>query len=89
MMKKRSWLVLAVLIPALNISVAQVKNIRLDEQGTDNPYICEPSIAINPRDPKNIVAASVLNNIYYTKDGGLTWQKHKMTSSFGVYGDPA
>lgn len=66
----------------------QFKNIKLDEQ-SDNDYMCEPSIAINPRNPLNIVAASVLNNIYFTKDGGATWQKREVTSSFGVYGDPA
>lgn len=67
---------------------SQFKNIKLDEQ-TLNDYICEPSIAINPRSPNNIVAASVLNNIYFTKDGGTTWQKKKLESSMGVYGDPA
>lgn len=70
------------------LALGQFKNIRLDEQ-TDKDYICEPSIAINPRNPSNIVAASVLNNIYFTKDGGTTWQKTKVESPFGVYGDPA
>jgi hypothetical protein len=67
---------------------AQFKNIRLDEQTSDN-YSCEPSIAINPKSPGNIVAASALNNVYYSKDGGATWQKKKLESSSGVYGDPA
>ena len=66
----------------------QFKNIKLDAQ-TEGDYICEPSIAINPRNPLNIVAASVLNNIYVTKDGGATWQKKKVTSTMGVYGDPS
>lgn len=67
---------------------AQFKNIKLDEP-TAKDYVCEPSIAINPKDPNNIVAASVLDNIYYTKDGGATWTKTKVKSSFGVYGDPS
>jgi hypothetical protein len=66
----------------------QFKNIKLDEQG-ENDFVCEPTIAINPKNPLNIVAASVLNNIYFTKDGGATWQKREVQSSFGVYGDPA
>lgn len=70
------------------VSFAQFKNIRLDDQA-DNDYMCEPSIAINPKNPLNIVAASVLNNIYFTKDGGVTWQKREVQSSFGVYGDPS
>jgi hypothetical protein len=66
---------------------AQFKNTKLDEFGPDT-RACEPSITINQRDPKNIVAASVLDNIYYTFDGGATWEKKKITSPFGVYGDP-
>ncbi|HEY0653969.1 MAG TPA: sialidase family protein [Chryseosolibacter sp.] len=68
--------------------VAQFKNIKLDEQHNGD-YMCEPSIAINPKNPLNIVAASVLNNIYVTKDGGATWKKIEVVSSMGVYGDPS
>jgi len=67
----------------------QFKNIMLDEQAENSRFICEPTIAINPRYPNNIVAGSVLDNIYFTKDGGKTWKKGKLTSPFGVYGDPA
>jgi hypothetical protein len=68
---------------------AQIRNIMLDEQDQDRPFICEPTIAINPRHPNNIVAGSVLDNVYYTKDGGKTWNKKKLSSPLGVYGDPA
>lgn len=85
-----NWLLTTSFLLLLSLQVpAQFKNIKLDEQQTDGKYICEPSIAINPKDPDNIVAASVLNNIYFTKDGGLTWKKNEVKSSFGVYGDPA
>jgi hypothetical protein len=80
-------LALFTLLPILGS--AQFKNIKLDEQGADGDYVCEPSIAINPKYPNNIVAASVLNNIYFTKDGGATWQKREVSSAMGVYGDPA
>ena len=66
---------------------AQFKNIKLDE-ATEGNQVAEPSIAINRKDPKNIVAASRLDNIYYTVDGGLTWEKTKVKSPYGVYGDP-
>lgn len=49
---------------------------------------CEPSIDINPSDPSQVVAASVLNNVYISSDTGRTWVKNKLTSSYGVYGDP-
>jgi hypothetical protein len=65
----------------------QFKNVKLDAFGPDS-RACEPAIAVNPRNPNNIVASSVLDNIYYTFDGGQTWEKKKITSPFGVYGDP-
>jgi hypothetical protein len=85
---KKSFLLLASLILFQNL-LAQFKNVKLDESRPDHLYICEPSIAVNPRNPLNIVAASVLDNIYVTKDGGVNWQSIKVQSPFGVYGDPA
>lgn len=87
MMIGRTLIALLILLPGFAFS--QFKNIKLDEQTADGDYICEPSIAINPKYPNNIVAASVLNNIYFTKDGGTTWQKREVSSPHGVYGDPA
>lgn len=66
---------------------AQFKNIKLDENSPTS-RACEPAITINQRDPQNIVAASVLDNIYVTHDGGKTWTSRKVTSPMGVYGDP-
>lgn len=66
---------------------AQFKNILLDP-GSPDSRTCEPSIAINLDNPKNIVAASVLNNVYYTSNGGLSWKKSKLSSPLGVWGDP-
>ena len=48
----------------------------------------EPSIAIDPTNPKNMVAGSILNNVYKSSDGGLTWDHDVLKSSHGVYGDP-
>lgn len=66
---------------------AQFKNVIVDQGGGGN-YACEPSVAINPRNTKNIVAVSVMNNIYVSTDAGLTWEKKKIESPYGVYGDP-
>jgi hypothetical protein len=80
-------IILCALFPA---SVcAQFTNIKIDERSAEDRFVCEPSVAINPRDPDNIVAASILDNIYTTLDGGKTWSKTKLKSPHGVYGDPA
>jgi hypothetical protein len=68
-------------------SIAQFKNIKLDEQ-TVTDGMSEPSIAINHKDPNNIVVASAPDNISFTKDGGATWKKTKVTSPSGMYGEP-
>jgi len=63
------------------------KNVKIDvSKSFTGP--CEPSIAINPKNPQNIVAGSVLDNVYVSNDGGLTWDTDKLTSTSGVYGDP-
>lgn len=68
--------------------ICQFKNIMLDEQDGTRPYICEPTIAINPRHPNNIVAGALGGNVYYTKDSGQTWNKGKVTLPSVEYGDP-
>ncbi|MDF1697240.1 MAG: sialidase family protein [Saprospiraceae bacterium] len=49
---------------------------------------CEPSICIDPSNPSRIVAGSILNRVHISQDGGKTWKNSKLTSPFGVYGDP-
>ncbi|MCB0478504.1 MAG: exo-alpha-sialidase [Crocinitomicaceae bacterium] len=48
----------------------------------------EPSIFINPKDTSKIIAGSVLDDYYYSIDGGRTWTSRTMHSPSGVYGDP-
>lgn len=48
----------------------------------------EPSIVINPTDRSNICAAAILDRVYHSRDGGYTWHKQYLKSSYGVYGDP-
>jgi len=84
------WFIACLFALSINaVAYGQFKNIKLDEQSDTNPYACEPAIAINPKNPKNIVAASVLDNVYVTQDGGANWQKVKVKSPYGVYGDPS
>lgn len=49
---------------------------------------CEPAIAINPRNPNNLVAGAVLDAHYWSEDGGRSWQSGTLQSTYGVYGDP-
>jgi hypothetical protein len=49
----------------------------------------EPSIMINPKNVKYIVAGANIRSAYYSSDTGKTWSAQQLTSSFGVYGDPA
>jgi hypothetical protein len=80
-------LVLFVFVPLL--ASAQFKNIVLAEQTEGKYPPVEPSIVVNPDNPKNIVAGIVLDRAVYTKDGGVTWKETTLKSSYGVYGDPA
>jgi len=62
------------------------KNIKISEY--TNSGACEPSIAINPTNPRNIVVGNVLKDVHVSFDGGFTWKSSKMKSNHGVYGDP-
>ena len=72
-------------------SVAQElipQNVQIGPSKTSGYQPCEPSIAINPTNSDNIVAGSILNNVYRSIDGGLTWTHNTLSSSHGVFGDP-
>lgn len=59
-----------------------------DDSGFFTPGPCEPSIFISPANPQNVVAGAILDRVYYSEDGGKTWTKDKLQSSYGVFGDP-
>jgi hypothetical protein len=71
----------------LQIAISQHTNIVIDGSYSNNPN--EPSIIMDPDNPQFIVAASNINNYYYSIDTGRTWQSRKLSSSYGVWGDPA
>jgi hypothetical protein len=86
MMKKATLSCLLILISGHCFS--QFKNIMLDS-GTvglrQRP--CEPSIAINPKDPMNMVVGAGINKVYHTTDGWIRWSLSKLESPYGVFGD--
>ena len=48
----------------------------------------EPSIAIDPSNPKIMAAGSVLSDYYYSINRGKKWKSKTLESTYGVYGDP-
>lgn len=48
----------------------------------------EPSIAIDPNNPKIMAVGTVLTDYYYSKNGGKKWKSKTLKSPYGVYGDP-
>lgn len=64
------------------------KNVKIYESYGKGLGPCEPSIFINPLNVNNIVAGSVLDNVHYSFDSGLTWETKKLNSDLGVFGDP-
>jgi hypothetical protein len=71
------------LFSSLTLS-AQHTNVRISNQNLPN----EPSICINPKNPKQVVAAANLNNVFYSSDGGATWKQTPVSCPYGIWGDP-
>ena len=73
------------LLSVLAVSSITAQNVRISNSNSPN----EPSIKMNPLNPNILVAGANLNNVYNSSDGGLTWNKQTMTSTYGVWGDPS
>ena len=63
-------------------------NVRIHEWDGQGYQPCEPSIAINPRNPDAMIAGSILDNVYRSTNGGWTWDRAQLESRYGVFGDP-
>lgn len=79
------YIILIFLVILVNESLAQYPNIMITNTGSPN----EPSICMNPKNTNQIVAGSNLNFYYYSTNGGYSWTKATLTSSYSVWGDPA
>ena len=71
--------------PAVPVSNPEIfvnfPNIRIDSSA--GPFAtgpCEPSIAISPIDSNIVVAGAILDKVYYSSNGGITWKKKTLTS---------
>ncbi len=60
------------------------QNILISSQNTPE----EPSIKIDPKHPNIVIAASNIDNYYLSTDTGRTWSIHRLSSEYGVWGDP-
>lgn len=70
-----------------SILTAQFENVRVDNGEAYQPN--EVTIAVNPKDPNNLVAGSNLRYFYYSHDCGKTWTQGVLSSVYGVWGDPS
>lgn len=68
-----------------NLAHAQHTNVLISKDNNPN----ETSIIIDPKDTNRMVGGANLNNYFYSSDGGRTWNAGKLTSGYGVWGDPA
>jgi hypothetical protein len=87
MMQRRIFLLVFVMLVSIEV-FSQNKNTLLDQQPVSQYTPQQPVIAINPKNPKNMVAVAMTDNLYHTMDGGQTWTKSKIQSKYGVSGDP-
>lgn len=78
-------LIVFLLIPVL--APAQYPNVQVSNPVSPDPE--EVTIAINPANPLNIAAGANITYYYFSIDGGYTWFEGRLTSSLGVFGDPA
>lgn len=70
---------------AFNTFFAQFEIIKISDK--DEPE--EVSIAINPKNPAQIVVGANIDQLYLSNDTGRIWKYQKLTcDSFNVYGDP-
>lgn len=61
---------------------AQFKNVLLDPSGA-----YEPSVVVSKKSTDNMVASASPNIIYTSANGGLSWEKTKITTGFDVSGN--
>jgi len=87
---KNSILLLCVLASTLSFGQTIFKTVELQplKKGLISYGQCEPSIAIDPNNSSIMAAGSILDDFYYSTDGGNTWSAKKIKSKYGVWGDP-
>ena len=70
-----------------NFGFAQYQNVMINSPSSTDPE--EVSIAIDPTNPNYLAAGANISYTYYSTDGGYNWNQQTISSSLGVWGDPA
>ncbi len=83
-------LIIIILITGQGYAQTAFKNVQLQAPRISSVIYgqSEPSIAIDPTNNNNIAAGCIISDYYYSKDGGSTWSSKKISSVYGVWGDP-
>lgn len=68
-------------------TTAHYRNIMIDSNSVGYGP-CEPSITMDPNNIDNLVVGAVLDRAYHSHNGGKSWKMQRLTSSYGVWGDP-
>ncbi|MDZ4714103.1 MAG: sialidase family protein [Cytophagales bacterium] len=68
------------------VSAAQFRNVKIADEA-DGRRPGDPSVIVNHRNPKNIIAAADNDRVMYTLDGGESWTEITLTSPLGVAGN--
>jgi hypothetical protein len=86
-MKKLSLYFLLILT---GLGFAQFENVKLPlPKNAKYAYSqVEPSICVNPKNTNEVIAGTVMNDYYYSIDGGKIWKSKSIKSKYGVNGDP-
>ena len=84
--------ILIIIVTVAHFSLtAQFQNIKIPIPKKATYYYSqvEPSIYINPNNTNEVIAGSVLNDYYFSVDGGINWTSKSIKSKkSGVHGDP-
>ena len=85
MNKHKRNIILFIVLFFYTVQFAQIKNIKISSEFEPE----EVSIAINPKNTKQIIAGANLTSSYFSSDEGFSWQRNGLTcKEFNVYGDP-
>ncbi len=80
----KSALIFVLFFSSLSGVLAQPANIVISNEGAPN----ETCIAIDTARPERVMVGANIDNYYISSDTGKTWTSNKLTSKYGVWGDP-